>query len=79
MQTKTERQAMKSWWQLDIDDRLAMFPDFLTTREVASILGVTKWAVYKKVKRGQIPFYSAASSRLIFVRSEIRQWAAEQG
>jgi len=57
-----------------IDIRLAMFPNFLTTKEVAAILGVTKWAIYKKVERKQIPFYSAAYGRLIFVRSEIKAW-----
>ena len=68
-QTKSARQST-------VNDRLATFPDFLTTQEVASILGVTKWAIYKKAERKQIPFYSAAYGRLIFVRPEIKAWVA---
>lgn len=54
---------------------LATYPkDFLSTGEVAGILGVSNWAVYKRTERFSIP-YSYVGGRLVFLRSALRQWA----
>jgi len=55
---------------------LATYPqDFLSTGEVAGILGVSNWAVYKRVERFTIPFSYVGTGRLVFLRSSLRSWA----
>jgi predicted DNA-binding transcriptional regulator AlpA len=55
---------------------LATYPnEFLGVPDVATILGVSNWAVYKRAERFSIP-YSYVGGRLVFLRSALRQWAA---
>lgn len=65
-------------------ERFAKFPvPFLTTKDVAAVLGVTSAAIYKRVARLSIPntfaFQAGTTGRLIFLRSTLKTWAANQG
>jgi len=68
----------RTTWQQIINDRLANYGDFLTAKEVADVLGTTVWAIYKKRERQQIPYNFVGPTRLIFLRSELREWAANR-
>lgn len=60
-------------------ERIAAYPlPFLTTRAVARALGVTPSAVYKRRERRNIPV-AKVGSRLVFLRSVVRQWAENKG
>lgn len=61
-----------------VNQRFALLPDFLTTRQVARILGVTPAAVYKRRERGSIPV-SKVGTRLVFLRTILKSWTANQG
>lgn len=55
----------------------AAYPkEFLTTRDVATVLSITPNAVYKRVQRYTLPFDFASNRRLVFLRSNLRAWAA---
>ncbi len=54
----------------------ATYPfEFLGVPDVAKVLGVSNWAVYKRVERFSIPA-SVIGGRLVFLRSALKNWAA---